>query len=110
MSLLDKLNQRHRGRITTSLSELGDSGVATGSRNEARCDYFKELRRRKLMIDLGHDQLAMMIGILTRDRDEFLDDWAKIFCLGLGSRDPFVQNHRNRQLAQERLALRGIAS
>src|SRR4051794_29168276 len=50
----------------------------------------------------------MKIGILTSDRDQLLDNRPKLLRLGLSRRDSFVQNHRNRKLAQKRFALRGV--
>src|SRR5215218_7167543 len=51
-----------------------------------------------------------MLGVGAGDRHQLLDNGAQRFRLRFGCRQPLVKDHGDRQLAQQRLPLRGVAA
>src|SRR5215207_7945341 len=62
------------------------------------------------MVDLRHDQIAVVLGVGSGDGHQLLDYWPQRLRFCLGGREPLVKNHGDRELAQQPLSLRGVAS
>src|SRR5690606_5434339 len=105
-----ELNQSHRRGIAPARLELQNARVPTGRIDKPGSHDLEQLRRRKGMIKLAHDQPAIRVSILPADRDELLNDWADGLRLRLCRCDPLVQDHRDGHLAEQRPSLRWIAA
>src|SRR5665811_96821 len=107
--LNNKLDQDHRRRVTTTWSQLGNPGVSTIDFLIPGSNHIKQSLDRRLVIQPGHCESAMMPGILPGDGDQLFHHAPKFLGLGLGCCQAFILYQGNGKLSEQRLALAWVA-
>ena len=106
---LDQLEEDHLGRVGATRTELEDAGVAARPLRVARSDLLEQLVDGELVLAERRQRLAPGVQVAALgERDQLLDLGLDGLGLGLGRLDPLVLDDLLAEVAQQRLAVRGV--
>jgi hypothetical protein len=86
-----------------------DARVATRARLEARADGVEQLRDDLGITQAREREAAIGFAVFLAERDQRLDDAAQFLGLRHGGADGLEAQQRDRQTAQQRVAVRRVA-
>ena len=106
-----ELEEDHLGRVRAARAELDDPRVAARALGVARSHFLEELVDHELVLAEVRERLPARVQVAPlAERDQLLDLGLHRLRLRLARLDPLVLDHLDAEVAEQRLAVRGVAA
>src|SRR5512146_766884 len=104
-ALSDQLDARHLRAVTLTVAGLEDARVTAVASRQLGTELLEELVRGSALLNMAHREPAVVERARAGLGDQLLDEWPKLFRLGLRGLDGAVLDERRREIPQERALL-----